>query len=202
MQRRALVVDDEPVICDLIGEVLNAAGMEALTLTRSTEAPGLLDEGKFDVVFLDLHMASPDGIELARLVRSSRFNRMTQIVLVSDDQRPSAVSVGFAAGANFFIYKPIDQDRLRKLVRATQGNMEHVKASRTAPPGSAVLVSLQLSQRMKPLVGLGSVVRIVSGDQMSIHLGQLPFSESQKMQEFLLPMIAIELPAEPSAAPE
>jgi hypothetical protein len=55
---------------------------------------------------------------------------------------------------------------------------------------------------MKPLVGLGSVVRIVSGDQMSIHLGQLPFSESQKLQEFLLPMIATELPAEPSAAPE
>jgi DNA-binding response OmpR family regulator len=125
MQRRALIVDDELVICDLIGKVLNAAGMEALTLTRSTEAPGLLEEGKFDVVFLDLHMASPDGIELARLMRSSRFNRMTSIVLISDDQRPSAVSIGFAAGANFFIYKPIDTNRLRKLVYATQGNMEH-----------------------------------------------------------------------------
>lgn len=238
MQRRALVVDDEPVICDLIGKVLIAAGMEALTLTRSAEAPDLLDEGKFDVVFLDLHMASPDGIELARLMRSSRFNRMTPIVLISDDQRPSAVSIGFAAGANFFIYKPIDKDRLRKLVSATQGNMVHerrrtrrvpfhsrvllkigddefegetidismsgllVRAPHTAPPGSSVLISLQLSQRMKPLVGLGSVVRVVSGDQMSIHLGQLPFSESQKLQEFLLPMIATELPAAPSASPE
>jgi len=40
--------------------------MEALTLTRSSEAPEILDEGKFDMVFLDLHMASPDGIDLAR----------------------------------------------------------------------------------------------------------------------------------------
>jgi CheY-like chemotaxis protein len=235
MQRRALIVDDELVICDLIGKVLNAAGMEALTLTRSTEAPVLLDGGKFDVVFLDLHMASPDGIELARLMRSSRFNRMTSIVLISDDQRPSAVSIGFAAGANFFIYKPIDTNRLRKLVYATQGNMEHerrrtrrvpfhskvllkigkeefegetidismcgllVKAPRTVPLGSSVLVSL-LSQRMLPLVGWGSVVRLVSADQMSIHLGQLPFSESQNLQEFLLPMIATELPGEPSIA--
>jgi len=70
---------------------------------RSTEAPDILDEGKFDVVFLDLHMPSPDGIEFARQVRRSRFNRTTPIVL-SDDQRPSALSVGFAARASFFLY--------------------------------------------------------------------------------------------------
>jgi len=100
MQRRGLVVDDEPFVGEMIGKVLNSAGIEALILTRSTEAPDILDEGKFAVVFLDLHMPFPDGIELARQMRSSRFNRTTPIVLISDDQRPSALSVGFAAGAN------------------------------------------------------------------------------------------------------
>src|SRR5260370_38298912 len=70
-------------------------------------------------------MPSADGMELARQMRSSRFNRMTPIVLISDDQRPSARSVGFAAGASFFLYKPIDKSRLLKLVQATQGTMEH-----------------------------------------------------------------------------
>jgi DNA-binding response OmpR family regulator len=125
MQRRGLVVDDEPLVCEMIGKVLHSAGMEALTLTRSTEAPDILDEGRFDVVLLDLHMPSPDGIELARQMRSSRFNRTTPIILISDDQRPSALSVGFAAGASFFLYKPIDKDRLLKLLKATQGSMAH-----------------------------------------------------------------------------
>ena len=125
MQRRGLIVDDEQVVCELIGKVLHSAGMEALTLTRSSEAPEILDEGKFDMVFLDLHMPAPDGIDLARHMRNSRFNRMTPIVMISDDQRPSALSVGFAASASFFLYKPIDKDRLLKLVRATQGAMEH-----------------------------------------------------------------------------
>ena len=49
MQRRGLVVDDEPVVCELIRKVLHSAGMEALTLTRSTEAPEIIDEGKFDM---------------------------------------------------------------------------------------------------------------------------------------------------------
>jgi len=225
MQRRGLIVDDEPLVCELIGKVLNSAGMEALTLTRSTEAPGILEEGKFDVVFLDLHMAFPDGIELARQMRSSRYNRTTPIVLISDDQRPSALSVGFAAGASFFLYKPIDKDRLLKLVRATQGTMEHeqrrtrrvsiqskvrflfgkeelegetvnvsmsgllLQAARIAPVGASLRMSLQLSQQMRPIMAAGSVVRIQRGNQMGIQLDQLTLSDSERLQEFLLPLI-------------
>ena len=85
MHRRALVVDDETVVCQAIRKIPTSAGMEALTLTKSSEAPGILEEGIFDVVFLDLHMASPDRIELARHMRNSRFNRMTPIIMISDD---------------------------------------------------------------------------------------------------------------------
>jgi two-component system chemotaxis response regulator CheY len=210
----------------MIGKTLHSAGMEALAVTRSAEAPKLLDEGKFDVVFLDLHMASPDGIELTRQMRGSRFNSTTPIVLISDDQRPSAMSVGFAAGASFFLYKPIDKDRLLKLVRATQGAMEHerrrtrriptkskvyfefgeeevqgetinvsmrgllVRAPRIAPVGSPLRMTLELSERMKPILATGAVVRILDGNQMGIQLHQLTLSDSERLQEFLLPMIA------------
>lgn len=222
MQKRALVVDDEPVVCQLIGKILNSAGIEALTLTRSAEAPDILEEGIFDVVFLDLHMPAPDGIDLARQMRNSRFNRATPIIMISDDQRPSALSVGFAAGASFFLYKPIDKERLLKLVRATQGSLEHerrrtrrvpvqskvrlkigdedlegetidvsisgllVRAPRVAPIGSSLRMSLQLSQRMRPIVAAGTVVRIQGGDQMGIHLDNLTLPESERLQEFLL----------------
>src|SRR6267142_7023685 len=70
-------------------------------------------------------MPFPDGIDLARQMRRTESNRVTPIILISDDQRPSAMSIGFEAGANFFLYKPIDRDRLLKLVRATQGAMEN-----------------------------------------------------------------------------
>lgn len=228
MQRRGLIVDDEPLVCQMIGKVLNSAGMEALTLTRSSEALEILEEGKFDVAFLDLDMPSPDGIELARQMRNSRYNSTTPIVLVSDDQRPSALSVGFAAGATFFLYKPIDKDRLLKLVRATQGAMDHeqrrtrrvpihskvrlkfgeeefegetvdvsmsgllVRAPRVAPIGSALRMSLHLSQRMRPIVTAGSVVRILGGNRMGIQLDQLTLSDSEKWQEFLLHSIPAE----------
>ena len=225
MQRRALVVDDEQATCDLIQKVLYAAGVDALTLTRSGQAASFLEEGKFDIVFFDQHMGSPDGMELSREMRRAGSNRTTPIILLSDDQRPSAMSQGFAAGASFFLYKPVDRERLLKLVRATQGRMDHekrqtrrvalmskvrlrfgfeeilcetvdvsldgilVKTPRTIPAGTSVQVSMELAQRMKPVVGAGSVVRVFGGNQMGIHLDRLPVEESARLQEFLLPMI-------------
>lgn len=125
MLRRALIVDDEPTMCELIQEVLVSTGMEVLTLTRSAEATGYLRDQKFDVVLLDLCMPAPDGIALAQQMRGSGFNQMTPIIMISDDQQPAAVSKGFEAGASFFLYKPIDKGRLLKLIRATQGTIEH-----------------------------------------------------------------------------
>jgi two-component system chemotaxis response regulator CheY len=225
MQRRALVVDDEAATCELIQKVLYAAGVDALTLTKSGQAVSFLEEGKFDMLFFDLHMGSPDGLELSRETRRAGSNRTTPIILLSDDLRPSAMSQGFAAGASFFLYKPVDRERLLKLIRATQGRMDHekrqtrrvpllskvrlrfgfeeivcetvdvsldgilVKAPRTIPAGTPVQISIELTQKMKPVVGAGSVVRVLGGNQMGIHLDRLPVEESARLQEFLLPMI-------------
>jgi len=47
--------------------------MESPDLTRKQRSSEILDEGKFDMVFWIYHMASPDGIDLARQMRNSRF---------------------------------------------------------------------------------------------------------------------------------
>ena len=179
------------------------------------------------MAFFDLHMPAPDGMELSRHLRLSRWNRTTPIILISDDQRPSAMSVGFEAGANFFLYKPIDKERLLKLIRATQGTIDYgrrrtrrvalqskvklnsgadmvegetvdvslcgilVRAGRTLAPGTPVRVSLELAPRMKPVLAAGSVVRVLDGNLMGIQLDQVSVAESERLQEFLLPLLPI-----------
>lgn len=225
MEKRAIIVDDELATCELIEKVLASAGIESLTVTKSEEAPEILRHGRFAVAFLDSEMAFPDGLTLARQMRASGANRMTPIVLISHDQRPAAMAKGFKAGASFFIYKPIDKERLLRLVRATQGAIEDVRrrtrrvevksrvqitfrgqeiegetvnvslegmlvrVPRMLPVGSSVGVSLQLNAAMKPVIGAGSVVRLVGQEQMGIHLGRLALEESQKLQQYLLPLL-------------
>jgi DNA-binding response OmpR family regulator len=127
MPRRALIVDDEPAVCQLIQGVLGSSGMDSLTLTKSADATGYLRDEKFDVVLLDFAMPAPSGIELAQQARGSGFNQKTPIIMISGDQRPSAVSEGFDAGASFFLYKPIDITHLQRLIRVTQGAVEQEK---------------------------------------------------------------------------
>jgi hypothetical protein len=67
-----------------------------------------------------------------------------------------------------------------------------VKTSRPIALGSSVNVSLQLSKGMKPVIASGCVVRLLGGNQLGIHLARLQLSESQRLQEFLLPLIATE----------
>ncbi|MBV9888361.1 MAG: response regulator, partial [Acidobacteria bacterium] len=142
MQQRALIVDNEPETCDLIEKVLGSVGIESLTLNRSSEAPKILREGKFAVAFFGVRMTFPDGAELTRQMRDSNWNRMTPIVLISDDQRPAAMAQGFEAGASFFVYKPVDKERLLRLVRATQAAAEHERRrTRRVPVKSRVLLS-------------------------------------------------------------
>lgn len=103
---------------DLIGAVLKSAGVEAVTLTKYGEAPDLLNNEKFAMVLLDLR-ALADALRLARKARESGFNHATPIILMSDDQSTAAVGAGFEAGVNFVLYKPVDEGRLLRLVRAT-----------------------------------------------------------------------------------
>lgn len=125
MPRRALIVDDEPAMCELIQSVLNSAGIDSLALTKSEEAAGPLNQEKFDVVFLDMCMPAPDGINVARQIRSGGINQKTPIIMTSENQNLSAVSQGFEAGASFFLYKPVDRGNLVRLVRATRGTIEY-----------------------------------------------------------------------------
>jgi CheY-like chemotaxis protein len=223
--QRALIVDDEPETCKLIERVLNSLGLESLSVTESTEASRVLRSGKFDVIFVDDHMHFPGGPELVRQIRDSGHNQRAPIILMSDDRETSAMTRGFEAGASFFLYKPIDKERLLKLMRATQGAIElglrrtrrvpfkskvtlrigvHeieaqtidismegmlVRAARTLPVGSSVAVYLQFGDGIAPIVGEGSIVRIHERNQMGIHLARLTPSDSQRLQEFLLPLV-------------
>ena len=225
MQKQALIVDDEARNCELLERVLVSAGVEPVSVNSGAEALGTLRRSRFVVLFLDYRMAFPDGLELTRQARDSTLNRRTPIVLISDDQHPTAMHRGFEAGASFFLYKPLDKDRVVRLLRATQGAIQQaerrtrrvalhskvllqyrgqeiegetvdvsmegmlIKAPRTVPIGSSVDVSLQLSQSMSPIVGVGSVVRLDGHDKIGVQLGRLKISESQRLQEFLLPLL-------------
>jgi two-component system cell cycle sensor histidine kinase/response regulator CckA len=70
MRARILMVDDERAICDLVAQILNAAGYDVTTLCRVEDAVALFNGGaRFDLAVLDVVMPGMTGDELARVLR-------------------------------------------------------------------------------------------------------------------------------------
>jgi DNA-binding response OmpR family regulator len=124
---RALVVDDDLPTCQLIKTILNSADMEAMILTNSADAAELLQRQKFDVVFLDVNMPSPDGMELARHIRGGGLNQKTPLIMITGEEDPTVLTHGFQVGVNFFLFKPINRGRLLNLTRVTHSVIEREK---------------------------------------------------------------------------
>lgn len=124
MPSRVLVVDDDPVICELIQEVLSSADMESLTLTSSSQAASHLGTEKFAAIFLDVHMPSPNGIELTQQIRASRLNRTTPVAIITGEGDNTVLGRAFKAGASFFLFKPIDRHRVLRLLRVSADSIQ------------------------------------------------------------------------------
>lgn len=124
MPARILVVDDDPLTGELICEILRSAGMDAGFLTSSSEAAERLKREKYHAVFLDMRMPTPDGAELARQIRASGVNASTVIVMITGEQDRTVMGRAFEAGVEFFLFKPVERNKLLKLIRATEGSIE------------------------------------------------------------------------------
>jgi DNA-binding response OmpR family regulator len=117
--QHVLVVDDDPLECQLIQRTLHAAEIQAVTLTDSRQAIEVVRKQTFDAIFVDVSMPPPDGLEVTKEIRASESNQKTPVIMITGHQDHSMVARGFQAGINFFLYKPIVKDRLLNLVRVT-----------------------------------------------------------------------------------
>jgi len=123
MALKILVVEDDQPTLELMEEVLTSLKAEVRALNDSEQAVALVNQERFDGIFVDLQMPEVDGFELARQIRKSSWNKSAPIVVVTGHHDAASMQKSFAAGATFFLQKPIDRQRLMNLFRATRGRM-------------------------------------------------------------------------------
>jgi len=104
-------------------EVLGSLEAEIYPISDSQKAAVVVNQEKFDGVFLDLEMPSLNGFALAQKVRASSWNRSTPIVIVTGRDERDTMHQAFATGATFFLQKPVDRHKLIRLFRTVRGTM-------------------------------------------------------------------------------
>jgi DNA-binding response OmpR family regulator len=80
---KLLVVEDDLPSLELMSEVFTSLKAEVRPVSDSEKAVGIVNQEKFDGIFLDLEMPNLNGFDLARLVRKSSWNKSTPIIIVT-----------------------------------------------------------------------------------------------------------------------
>jgi CheY-like chemotaxis protein len=120
---KLLVVEDDPASLELMAEVFTSLKANVRAVGDSQHAAVLLNRERFDGIFLDLEMPNLDGFDLARLIRSSSWNKSTPIIIVTGREERETMQQVFTIGATFFLQKPVDRQKLSILFRTVHGGM-------------------------------------------------------------------------------
>ena len=117
---RVLVVEDNAVNRELICEVLELAGAEAIPAESGTVAIAQLADPSFrvDCTLMDIQMPGIDGLETTARIRAMTDRQSMPIVAVTANAMFSEVQACRQAGMNDYVTKPIDIDALVKTVAA------------------------------------------------------------------------------------
>jgi signal transduction histidine kinase/ActR/RegA family two-component response regulator len=101
---RILVVDDEPCVRELMGEILEFEGYDATLAANGNEALKLFQPGKFDAVFTDVGMPGMNGWELARAIRE--LDREVPLAVITGWGEAVSSDEQVTAQVNWVVTKP------------------------------------------------------------------------------------------------
>jgi CheY-like chemotaxis protein len=115
---RILVVDDNLDNAWLLQTLLEAEGYCVEVADSGQAALQQMRIAPPDLVLLDVMMPEMDGFKVVRKIRGDRRLRATPIVLITAYDEPF-VEYGWKLGADDFIRKPIEHDKLLQRIRAS-----------------------------------------------------------------------------------
>lgn len=121
-----LVVDDEPINLEIIGEFLDDPQYELVLLPDPLVALEKLEapESRFDLIILDRMMPGMNGIELLRRIKAEVRFRHIPVIMQTAASSPEQVREGIEAGAYYYLTKPYQPQALAAIVHAALKDIE------------------------------------------------------------------------------
>jgi diguanylate cyclase (GGDEF)-like protein len=124
VQTKVLIVDDDPIVTQLIKDTLEKAGFSVTVLHDPGKALAFAQELRPDIILIDRIMPVMDGCELCRKIRENHHTAHLPILMLTSRSETADVIAGLEAGADDYLCKPFEPlelvARLRALLRRIQ----------------------------------------------------------------------------------
>jgi len=132
--RRALVVEDEPHIRELVALHLGLEGLQVTQVGAGDEAIRRAETEAFDLVVLDLMLPKVDGVAVCRAIRRQPVNADVPILMLTARREEADKVLGLESGADDYLTKPFG---IRELIARARALLRRPRASRDARGASA-----------------------------------------------------------------
>jgi DNA-binding response OmpR family regulator len=110
-----LVVDDEPIVREVVVRYLTREGHRTLEAADGIAARDVIEDADLDLVVLDLMLPGTDGLELCRWIRGR--SELPVIMLTARGEEADRI-VGLELGADDYVTKPFSPRELAARVRS------------------------------------------------------------------------------------
>ncbi|WP_313824667.1 PP2C family protein-serine/threonine phosphatase [Leclercia sp.] len=116
--QHVLIVEDSLVYRRLLVRMLAQWGYSVSEAENGIAALQILANQPVSLVISDWEMPEMDGLTLCREIRSRQFGHYVYVILLTAREAPGDLTLGFDAGADDFLSKPVEQSELRARLHA------------------------------------------------------------------------------------
>ena len=117
-QKTVLIIDDDPIIRELLNQQLSSNFYNVFEASQPSEAQKVLDNNNIDIVLCDIIMNEMDGYEFCSIVRKNKKLSLIPFIFITGDPTVGSKTKALEAGADDIIFKPIEIDNLLFKIQA------------------------------------------------------------------------------------
>ncbi len=114
---KILVVDDVQVDLDRLSDIARSLGHNVITAMDGEEALNKIVSERPDLVLLDVVMPKKNGFQVCREMRGMPDVGDTKVIMITSKASESDKFYGLKQGANEYLGKPFDDEKLAKLIK-------------------------------------------------------------------------------------
>jgi DNA-binding response OmpR family regulator len=116
VNRKVLVVDDDPSVRKLLNQTLEMEGYEVSTAADGEEALEELPAAQPDVVVLDVMMPKLNGLDVLDRIRRNPETSTLPVILLTAKSSKEDVWEGWQRGVDYYMTKPFDVEELLRFI--------------------------------------------------------------------------------------
>lgn len=117
VQKKILLADDNKTFLMYIGLLLKRLGFQLLTARNGLDALKVLKTTSIDLVILDVHMETLDGITTLRHIKSNALTAHVPVIMLSTDMSPETITACKDLGCFDYMQKPVKVDLLHDAIQ-------------------------------------------------------------------------------------